>query len=562
MNIFESIALKADEFSRAMDNATRKMEEFGVIVESVAEGVSSAFYNISVRAESIAEMQEKAVESFSAIGEAMNKTSEESNGLETAFEAVKESVSLLSGVLGILDSDTLSSFIEKTSKLTSEILDKFISALADLGSKFLALGPKVMDFAGSALSNLGTSIGNIGSQIADFTGTALAAFGAKIVALKPKLVAFGIKLKAAFPFLAIAAVIITFVGYLHHLWETCEEFRDKFRAVIDSILSFVEDHWARILLFLKNPLLGALAFLYELNPQFKEWVNSLISGITDIFDRLMPEAGRDLVMGLVNGVMGAIGWAKDAIGNVIGGITDRVRGIFGINSPSKVFADIGKNLGEGLVAGIDSMGDRAARSVHDMAKKVTDAAEDAEISLPILFGDGRQGKEPQEQLLVVEETLSDKVSMFAETFTRIKEIVLSKFTEMGMRANDILRRIMNEVDELLTSEGFRAGQNFFRALGEGLISVEAWLMGEALRVADAIAEIFRQRQAEVMGSVGVSAFGATSFDSRYFDIGYFGEIQSSGGGDIIQNFYGVREKETGYAAYRGYQKAQLAQGRL
>lgn len=89
--------------------------------------------------------------------------------------------------------------------------------------------------------------------------------------------------------------------------------------------------------------------------------------------RWLLDAGRWLVEGLWDGISGAAGWLWDQVSGWASGIVDDVLGFFGIGSPSKVFADIGKWLAVGLGQGIDRHGDAAVDAALRTAAAVTDA---------------------------------------------------------------------------------------------------------------------------------------------------------------------------------------------
>jgi len=566
MDIFETIALKVEEFNKKIDVALERVEAFGTTAAQVTEDISLAMEGMTAQAENIslafedspliesldtiatalteivdifAALKDTAIETFSQMGASMSEVTEESSlSLQTAFNDILDVMKTLSTIAGF---------------------PKTIEGLKALGENITTASKQVLEFTISTLPSL----------ISSLTGSL------------PTLAAFGAGLKAAFPFLLLGALIATFIGLFAHLWATNEEFRDniigawekikeigenvwstiadfftvKIPAAFRATIDFIEEHWQSLLSFLVNPIQGAITLLYELNPQFKEWVDNLIDNIKEKFGE-MAQIGRDIVTGLVNGIGEKIEWAKNAVSNFFGGITDKIKGLFGIQSPSKVFAGIGRHLTEGLVVGIEDTTDKAEKAAEDMARKVASAADSAEFEQLSLFGGD---DEPEEQLLVVEKTLLEKVKMFDKAYDEIKNIVLSKFTEMGRKADDMLRRIMADMDLLLRTEGFNAGQNFFRALGSGLISVEGQLMAEALRVADAIAEIFAMRQAEA-NRLESSRRLAVGFSGNM--AGFDGEISAAGfGGDNIVNqyFYGVREEQTAFQTYRATQKA-LAEG--
>ncbi|MDY5910586.1 MAG: hypothetical protein SPJ62_00950 [Inconstantimicrobium porci] len=64
------------------------------------------------------------------------------------------------------------------------------------------------------------------------------------------------------------------------------------------------------------------------------------------------EIGGNLIRGLWNGIKNVKDWVFSKIKGFCGGIVDKVKGLFGIHSPSKVFRDeIGKYLAEGIGVG-------------------------------------------------------------------------------------------------------------------------------------------------------------------------------------------------------------------
>jgi hypothetical protein len=78
-----------------------------------------------------------------------------------------------------------------------------------------------------------------------------------------------------------------------------------------------------------------------------EFIKSLFSADTWI------TMGTDLMMGLVNGITGSVGAVVQAVSGAVTGAIDTAKGLLGIHSPSKVFAGIGENTGEGFAVGVD-----------------------------------------------------------------------------------------------------------------------------------------------------------------------------------------------------------------
>lgn len=89
----------------------------------------------------------------------------------------------------------------------------------------------------------------------------------------------------------------------------------------------------------------------------KEAASNLVSAVVDGVKGLpgkMLDAGKNLVSGLWEGISGAYTWIKDKISGWVGNVTNFIKGLFGIHSPSTVMRDeVGKMLGLGMAEGIE-----------------------------------------------------------------------------------------------------------------------------------------------------------------------------------------------------------------
>ncbi|HIW73335.1 MAG TPA: hypothetical protein H9684_03340 [Firmicutes bacterium] len=88
----------------------------------------------------------------------------------------------------------------------------------------------------------------------------------------------------------------------------------------------------------------------------KNVVNSIVTWFKELPGRIV-QIGKDIVNGLWEGITGGIQWLGEKVSGFFGGIVDGVKGVLGIASPSKVFAEIGEFSGEGFEEGFSaSMG--------------------------------------------------------------------------------------------------------------------------------------------------------------------------------------------------------------
>lgn len=85
------------------------------------------------------------------------------------------------------------------------------------------------------------------------------------------------------------------------------------------------------------------------------------------------QIGRDIVLGIANGIRNAGGAVLNALKNLVLGGVDWVKSMLDINSPSRVFMALGEATGEGLAIGIDRRARSAVGAAGRLAAGVTAA---------------------------------------------------------------------------------------------------------------------------------------------------------------------------------------------
>lgn len=98
-------------------------------------------------------------------------------------------------------------------------------------------------------------------------------------------------------------------------------------------------------------LVGSLGTLLSKAPEI---VVTIVKGISNAWSKI-KDAGKNLISGLWEGITGSIDWLKNKIKGWIGNVTDFIKNMFGIHSPSTVMRDeVGKYLAQGLGVGFDN----------------------------------------------------------------------------------------------------------------------------------------------------------------------------------------------------------------
>lgn len=183
-----------------------------------------------------------------------------------------------------------------------EWLSQVLQWVAGLdGDKLKVIGIILLIVA--AISPLASAISGVATLISVITNTIIPGLSA----------AFGFL--AANPIVAVIAVLAALAAGIVYLWKTNEDFREKIIKIWDKIKGFFT----------------------EMIPEFLK-------------------IGKDIVVGLWNGINDKVKWIQERILGFGETVLGTIKSFFGIKSPSKVFAGIGGYMAQGLGNGfVDQM---------------------------------------------------------------------------------------------------------------------------------------------------------------------------------------------------------------
>ncbi len=170
----------------------------------------------------------------------------------------------------------------------------------------------------------------------------------------------------------VIAGITALVATLVVLWNKSEAFRNFWIGVWEGIKSavvtaaqFIIQNWKQVTLFLVNPIAGAIALLYKLNPKFKAWVDNLITKIKGWISNI-KEVGIHMVTGIWDGFKSKFSGMINKIKGLIDLIPASIKKVLGIHSPSTVMRDeIGKMIDLGIAEGIEEN----TKAIEDVIKE-------------------------------------------------------------------------------------------------------------------------------------------------------------------------------------------------
>lgn len=143
-------------------------------------------------------------------------------------------------------------------------------------------------------------------------------------------------------------------------------------VIIDAILGIIPILIDNLPLFIKagwQLITGLLEGIIRSVPTLLSYIPKLISSLFNYFKQMPKMAldiGINLVKGIWNGISNVTSWVLGKIKGFGKSILNGIKGIFGIHSPSKEFAFIGRMNAEGLIEGMDGMEKEVQQSFDGM----------------------------------------------------------------------------------------------------------------------------------------------------------------------------------------------------
>ena len=172
-------------------------------------------------------------------------------------------------------------------------------------------------------------------------------------------------------------------GVADGLTNNKERMGEAVRNVIEALLTTgVEVIKGGVTGFLeggKELLTGLIDGIKEKWPAIKTAVSDTIEkakeGFANMGSKLL-QAGRDLIQGFINGLTEKAGAVVAKATEIAGGAVNAVKNFLGINSPSRVFKEIGRYTAEGMAVGLDKYAYMAENSASAIAEGVLNNVKD------------------------------------------------------------------------------------------------------------------------------------------------------------------------------------------
>lgn len=267
----------------------------------------------------------------------------------------------------------------------SFLTDTVIPALTDLGPKLSAGADIVRDFFGRFTTGGGeaqTKLQQFRTFLTSTWESVKSIFTSGVTIVQNLWRLFGDNIvsyaKSAFDnimqvlggaFTFIQGIFNVFAGLLSGDWgQFWEGIKQVVSGAWDVIKGLIDAAWNAIKFAFSNAGVVLGKVFQGIWDGLKAGASAGIAGIISIviglpgaivgalgnLGKLLVQAGKDLIQGLIDGITSMVGKLGDKLGDIAGGAVSTVKGVLGINSPSRVFREIGVDTVDGMLLGLES----------------------------------------------------------------------------------------------------------------------------------------------------------------------------------------------------------------
>lgn len=163
--------------------------------------------------------------------------------------------------------------------------------------------------------------------------------------------------------------------------------------VITAFTQFIAENFPKIIKsggeIIGNLIMGILGAIPEILINLPSVISAMIDALKEGYKQFQ-NIGIYLLEGLWEGISSKISWLADKVRNVVSTVVDAAKDFLGINSPSKVFADMGENmalgLGEGFAGEMRGVQRQIDRSMSGLVAPTMTYGVTATTSAPVYSG--------------------------------------------------------------------------------------------------------------------------------------------------------------------------------
>lgn len=250
----------------------------------------------------------------------------------------------------------------------------------------MAIWNNVLVPFGEAVGYIFTHMGEVINAVMTFVVTVVSTVWNTIVAVvTPILQVIWTVISTVFNAIVsvISSVMSAIWGVISAVWSAILPFIQPILNVMSAVISTVFGGIAAVVnslmnaikTYIINPVATAVGYVVgtvgQIATSIKNAVQNAYNAVAGFVGNF-TSAGKNLIDGIVKGVAGAKDAVVNKIKEICSGALDAVKNFFGIKSPSRVMAQMGKFMMQGWSGGLESMRDAVVKTATDIASDVYD----------------------------------------------------------------------------------------------------------------------------------------------------------------------------------------------
>lgn len=351
------------------------------------------------------EQWESLAQQIDAAGETAGDSGAMAQMAETQLDNLQGSVTIMQSALEGLQLgiyDYLEPSLNDAAKWGSECFSTLTKALSEGGPEAMlqAAGQIISDLAASVTAQLPELVTSGTEIIVQLAEDIVAATPAMLDAAAGVMAALVQGIANNLPSLITSATKLI-VQFTHYLSDHAGDLMDAGIQIVEQLIIGITDNLpqlitaaaeliakfsAALLSHLPDLLNCGAALLTTLVDGIIRSIENLgeaalacIAKLTGVWDGSMDDwghIGESIVTGLLNGITGMWDTLVSTVKGKVNGMVSAVKNVLGIHSPSKVFTEIGENVTQGLVNGINTGAPAAQEAIQNIAQTLNNYGPD------------------------------------------------------------------------------------------------------------------------------------------------------------------------------------------
>ena len=365
-----------DEFNTKLENCKDSTERTNLVLQELSrQGLMEAGEAWQANNQSLVDANQAAADYEARIGE-LGAT------VEPVFTAMQNALNSVLGIvlalLGAVNFEAIAAGINEISVFFTTLVDGVTSGSLSIGDAFLQIQAKMQEVLAAMLESITANLpqfleaglsmvtniinGIIGTQptLLSTAGEMITQMISTIISMLPQILETGAQL--------LANLIQGIAATLPDLIAEAISLVGEFVAAILSNLPQIIESGIKIIGAIISGLIQSIPDLIAAIPQ-------IISAIWDTLTSVnWGEIGINILKGLANGILGAVGEVVDAAKQAAGRIANAFKDFFDINSPSGWAEDeIAGNIMKGFPPGFRKYGSAAVKAAKNAAGEIAGA---------------------------------------------------------------------------------------------------------------------------------------------------------------------------------------------